>query len=284
MASDETQGPNSLNDVVPGRAFGAGDKSAVRWFAEQPYWWDSHYRQAVDEIVDFFGGDGLSLDGQRVLDLGCGDGILALGLATRLAVDSVIGLDVQAVDTEFLARKAAENGVSVDQPRLTFGVSQEADLGIPDSSVDVVITWSVFEHVSNVPELLAEIRRVLVNDGLLFIQIWPLFFSEHGSHLWPWFDEPFPHLRLEDEDLGAELGARTGDPELTQAMLGLYASCNRLTLDELGSALVAAGFFISKVETDHAAVHIPPELQHTPLSLLTTAGVKLTAVKLVQPD
>jgi hypothetical protein len=72
--------------------------------------------------------------------------------------------------------------------------------------VDVVITWSVFEHVSNVPELLAEIRRVLVNDGLLFIQIWPLFFSEHGSHLWPWFDEPFPHLRLEDEDLGAELG------------------------------------------------------------------------------
>lgn len=276
-------GRNSLSAVGQGRAFGAGDKSAVRWFAEQPDWWESHYRQAVDEIVDFLGGDGLQLDGQRVLDLGCGDGILALGLATRLPVDSVIGLDLQPVDMEFLAKMATQHGVSVDQPRLRFGVSQEADLGLPDGSVDVVITWSVFEHVSNVPGLFAEIRRVLVDNGLLFIQIWPLFFSEHGSHLWPWFDEPFPHLRLEDDRLVAELEARTQDFELTQTMLDLYTSCNRLTIDELGSALVAAGFFISKVETDRVAVHIPPELQHTPLSLLTTAGVKLTAVKLVHP-
>jgi SAM-dependent methyltransferase len=255
----------------------------VRWFADQPYWWESHYEDAVNEIVKFLGGDGLSLEGKRVLDLGCGDGILALGLASRIAVDSVIALDVQPVDMDFLATKAAEHGVSVDQPRLTFGVSQDTHLGIPDDSVDAVITWSVFEHVSNISDLLAEIRRVLVTDGLLFIQIWPLFFSEHGSHLWPWFDEPFPHLRLDDDWLGAELRSRTGDSDLTEAVLDLYASCNRLTLDELGSALIAAGFYISKVETEGAAVHVPPELQRMPLSLLTTAGVKLTAVKPGQP-
>lgn len=67
-------------------------------------------------------------------------------------------------------------------------------------------------------------------------------------------------------------------------MLDLFASRNRLTLDEPGSALVAAGFYISKVETDRAAVHIPPDIQHAPLSLLTTAGLKLTAVRLVHPD
>ena len=265
-------------------AFAPSEKSAVRWFAKQPNWWESHYVQAVDEIVDFLGGDGLSLDGRRVLDLGCGDGILTTGLAARTGAHSVIGLDLHPVDTEFLAATAAERGVSLDPSRPTFSVSQRADLGLQDNSVDIVITWSVFEHVSNVPDLLGEIRRVLVPGGLIFIQIWPLFFSEHGSHLWPWFDEPFPHLRLDDDELAAELGARTGDVELTEAMLDLYASCNRLTLDDLGSALVAGGFYISKVETDRTAVHIPPELQHTPLSLLTTDGVKVTAVKLVQPD
>lgn len=59
---------------MQGRAFGTGDKTAARRIAQQPNWKDSHYRQAVNEIVDVLGGDGLSLDGQRdVLDLGCGD-------------------------------------------------------------------------------------------------------------------------------------------------------------------------------------------------------------------
>jgi SAM-dependent methyltransferase len=268
-----------VSNVVQNRAFGGGDEAAVRWFARQPGWWESHYVQAVDEIVDFFAGDGLSLEGKRVLDLGCGDGIIALGLASRTAADSVTGLDLQPVDREFLADVAAAHGVSVEQPHLQFGVSHAANLGIPDDSVDVVITWSVFEHVMNVPEVLAEIRRVLVDNGLLFIQIWPLFFSEHGSHLWPWFDEPFSHLRLEGERLDAEVQSRTGSRELAAAMLDLYASCNRVTLDELGSALTSAGFYISKVETVGGPMHVPPELQHMPLSLLTTAGVKLTAVK-----
>jgi ubiquinone/menaquinone biosynthesis C-methylase UbiE len=261
------------------RAFSGGDSSAVRWYADQPGWWNSHYVQAVDEVVNFLAGDGLSLEGRRLLDLGCGDGILALGLASRTPAASVLGLDLQPVDSEFLARKALENGVSVDEPRLTFGTSQATCLGIADDSMDLVVAWSVFEHVANVPALLAEIRRVLVTDGLLFIQIWPLYFSEHGSHLWPWFDEPFAHLRLNEADLVTELRDRAESPELARAMHDLYASCNRLTLDELGSALVEAGFYISKIETDGAAIHVPPELQAMPLSLLTVPGLKLLAVK-----
>jgi SAM-dependent methyltransferase len=266
--------------VVGESAFSGGPRSAARWFAEQPDWWESHYLRGVDEIVDFLAGDGLSLEGLRVLDLGCGDGILALGLTSRTSAASVVGLDLQPVDMEFLAEKAAEHGISADHPRLKFGVSQEMDLGLPDNSVDLVVTWSVFEHVSDVPGLLKEIQRVLVPDGLLFVQIWPLFFSEHGSHLWPWFDEPFPHLRLNDDDLRAGVQSRTGSSQLAEAMLDLYASCNRLTLDDLGSALVEAGFYVSKIETDRAAVHVPPELQRASLSLLTTAGVKLVAVNL----
>jgi cyclopropane fatty-acyl-phospholipid synthase-like methyltransferase len=266
--------------MAQSRAFGGGNASAVRWFAQQPHWWEDHYVQAVDNIVGFLAGDGLSVDGLRVLDLGCGDGIISLGLATRTSAHSVIGLDLQPVDTEFLYCLAAAHDVSIDHPQLTFGLSDQAGLPLPDSSIDVIVTWSVFEHVSDIPGLLAEIRRVLVTDGLLFIQIWPLYFSEHGSHLWPWFDESeiFPHLCLDDDDLASHVRRRAGSDDLARAMIDLYHSCNRITLDQLGANLHEAGFYISKLETDPVAVHIPPELQEMPLSLLTTSGIKLTAV------
>lgn len=265
--------------MVLSRAFGGGNESAARWFAQQSDWWDEHYVRAVDDIVDFLAGDGLTLDGLRVLDLGCGDGIISLGLATRTRARTVTGFDLEPVDMEFLAQQAAEHGVTVNEPRLTFGVSEPTLLSLPDSSVDIVITWSVFEHVRDVAGVLKEIRRVLAPNGLLFVQIWPLFFSEHGSHLWPWFDEPFPHLRMSDEDLVSHVRRRIGSDDLARAMIDLYDSCNRLTLDQLGSALHDAGLYVSKVETESVAIHIPPELQQMPLSLLTAAGVKLVAVK-----
>lgn len=272
-------GSHNVAGMRQSRAFRGGDASAVRWFAEQPDWWDKHYLEAVDGIVDFLAGDGLTLDNRRVVDLGCGDGIITVGLGTRTQAASIIGLDVEPVDIAFLAKKARQNGIDIELPHLNFGVSDESGLPLPDNSVDVVITWSVFEHVSDMQGLLSEIRRVLTTDGLLFIQIWPLFYSEHGSHLWPWFGEGFAHLKLGEEELKRELLERTGSEELTHSMLDLYSSCNRVTLDELGSALIDAGFYISKVETDHVAVHVPPQLQRMPLSLITTAGVKLAAVK-----
>jgi len=76
--------------------------------------------------------DGISLEGRRLLDLGCGDGIISLGLATRTSASSVIGLDLQAVDTTFLARTAAAHGVTVEHPNLMFGTSSETKIGLPD--------------------------------------------------------------------------------------------------------------------------------------------------------
>lgn len=264
--------------MVQGSAFAGGEASAVRWFAQQPSWWESHYLQAVDQVVEFLEGDALTISGRRVLDLGCGDGIISLGLANRTEAASVIGLDLHQVDTAFLATQAEVHGVPTLSTRLRFEVSEESCLHLDDQSVDLVVAWSVFEHVTDIHGILAELRRVLVPDGLLFIQIWPLFFSEHGSHLWPWFDRPFPHLVLEDEDLRARVLERTGSNELGDAMLDLYGSCNRLTLDELGAALSEGGFFVAKVEVDRTSVHVPPELQRMPLSLLTASGVKLIAI------
>ena len=72
----------------------------------------------------------------------------------------------------------------------------------------------------------------------------------------------------------------TGDAELANAMFDLYESCNRSPSTSSATSLVDAGFFISKVELMTNVFHVPAELQRTPLSLLSTAGVQLLATRL----
>jgi len=262
------------------RAFAGNDMSAARWFAEQPGWWADHFAGAVDQAVEFLGGDGISLAGSKVLDLGCGDGIISLGLLRRGGAAEVTGIDLVDVDLPFLQRIAAENGeqpLTADEP-LRFLRSEPDLVPLPDASVDIVTAWSVFEHVTEPARLLADVKRVLRPGGVLFIQIWPMYNSEHGSHLWPWFDVPFQHHVLDDDAMRAHLRERTGDAELAEAMFDLYKSCNGATVDDLQTAIVDADLYLAKVELQSSAFHVPPQLQRVPISKLGISGVKLLAV------
>jgi SAM-dependent methyltransferase len=263
------------------RAFAGNDQSAARWFAEKPGWWEDHFAGAVDQAVEFLGGDGIPVAGAKVLDLGCGDGIISLGLLRRGGAAQVTGIDLVDVDLPFLQRMAAEHGeppLREDEP-LRFLRSEPDMVPLPDGSVDLVTAWSVFEHVREPAALLADIKRVLRPGGVLFIQVWPLYHSEHGSHLWPWFDKPFQHHVLDDAAMRAHLEGRTGDAQLAEAMFDLYKSCNGATVDDLQAALVDAGLYLAKVELQSDAFHVPPELQRVPVSKLGISGVKLLAVR-----
>jgi ubiquinone/menaquinone biosynthesis C-methylase UbiE len=259
------------------RAFSGNEQSAARWYALREGWWEDHFVGAVDETIGFFSGDGISLEGAVVLDLGCGDGVFALGLSRRTGIRRVIAVDVVDIDEAFLKELAASNGVDVvTGPFPEFVTSRADSIPLPDASVDFVVTWSVFEHVDQPDVLLREVRRVLKPQGLLFVQIWPLYFSEHGSHLWPFFDTTFAQLRLEPDQIRATLETKL-EPSLANAMFDLYLSCNRITVDELQAALLAAGFQIAKVELMHNAIHVPPGLRQIPLSSLAISGIKLLA-------
>jgi ubiquinone/menaquinone biosynthesis C-methylase UbiE len=263
------------------RAFAGGDRSAARWFAAQPGWWQEHYIDAVDQVVDFLAGDGVDLKGARVLDLGCGDGILTLGLYRRAQASSVVGIDLVSVDIAHLTAEAINRGVQPPQPdeAIEFVASTPDVIPSPDGQFDVVTSWSVFEHVNDPRSLLAEVRRVLRPGGLLFLQIWPLYGSEHGSHLWPWFDSSFVQHSMTTDEIRHHLSASIGDEDLAEAMFHLYESCNRITVDQLQAALVEAGFFLAKVELETSAFHVPAALQRYPISLLGISGVKILAVR-----
>ena len=98
-------------------------------------------------------------EGTRVLDIGTGAGVIAATLAEAVGPKG----QVHSVDIadDRLERKGFE-----------FHQVEGAALPFEDSSFDVVLSNHVIEHVGDVPEQrthLAEIRRVLRDDGVLYL-------------------------------------------------------------------------------------------------------------------
>jgi 2-polyprenyl-3-methyl-5-hydroxy-6-metoxy-1,4-benzoquinol methylase len=95
--------------------------------------------------------------GERVLDLGCGDGAFAAELVAR-------GCSVTAVDVaEEAIRRARARVLGADVRQIEEG----APLPFAEDAFDVVWAGEVLEHVADVTGLLAEVRRVLRWDGTL---------------------------------------------------------------------------------------------------------------------
>ncbi len=66
----------------------------------------------------------------------------------------------------------------------------ETLIPLDSDSIDVAFSWSTFEHVSRPLESLQELKRVIKPNGYLFIQIFPMYYSAHGHHMW--WDSNFP--------------------------------------------------------------------------------------------
>lgn len=253
----------------------------VRDDSPDSVWFWSHYEEAANDTLAFLEGDGITLEGRRVADVGCGDGMIDLGLTHRGRPAELVGYDLNPVDEGHLLRVAGEAGVAdAVPPELRFEVSGVGTLPAPDAGFDIVLTWSAFEHVAEPISLLGEMRRIMKDDGVLFLQLWPFFHSARGSHLWDWFDDYVNLMRSEDE-IVAEMRERPFQSEgWTEYMIDEYRHLNRIDVDELQRSLLAAGLAVRKFELITHTVRIATELQRYPLSKLGISGVKLLATKL----
>jgi len=256
----------------------------LKWFPEHDRlrWFHEHYDAAAREIMDFFGAEGITLTGRRVADIGCGDGIIDLGVFRRTRPLQLTGFDTRPTDLGLLRKLAAENGVPDEiDAGLAFRKSQPASLPAKDASFDFIYSWSVFEHVEEPIALIKEIRRVLRPEGAFMIQLYPFYHSENGSHLWDWFPEGFAQLLNSEEDMIQKVRTDPGpDPDWAEALLWSSHGLNKITLDDLQRSLLAGGFRVSKLELITETVLVPPELARFPLSFLGVAGVKLLAIPL----
>ena len=244
-------------------------------------WFEEHYEQAAGQVIDFLAEDGRSLAGQQVADVGCGDGIIDLGLLQRAQPARVVGFDLEPVDRARLAAEARAAGVveTALPAELEFRTNTMDGLPAPDASFDTVVSWSTFEHVRWPVGVLSEIRRILRPDGLLFLQIWPLYYSMHGSHLWPWYPDGYAQLKHRTEELAARITqAEQGRTADVAFIIEEFENLNRITVDELQRCILAAGLHITKFELMTGSTHVTRALARHPLTDLGISGIKLLAV------
>jgi ubiquinone/menaquinone biosynthesis C-methylase UbiE len=98
--------------------------------------------------------------GQRVLDLGCGNGALLCRLAPRLARG--VGVDLSPA----MIARARQRATGL--PQLSFEAVTGPRLPFPDASFDVVVSLLSFRYLDWDP-VMNEIRRVLAPGGRLLV-------------------------------------------------------------------------------------------------------------------
>lgn len=116
--------------------------------------------------------------GARVLDFGCGRGVLLRALAAR-------GCEAHGVEMQ---RKAAGNCDSPVQIRIA---SRLVEAAYPDDYFERVVLWHVLEHLPDPRETLAEVHRILQPGGKAIIAV-PNFSSYQAR----WAGADWFHLDL----------------------------------------------------------------------------------------
>jgi 2-polyprenyl-6-hydroxyphenyl methylase/3-demethylubiquinone-9 3-methyltransferase len=160
-----------------GRAAGTVDPAEVAKFeAMAAEWWNPGGKfkplhmlnpcrldYIVDQIAAEFGRDPKSprpFAGLRLLDIGCGGGLLAEPMA-RLGAD-VVGVDAAPRNIPVAALHAAQSELVIDY---RHGAAE--DLAAAGERFDVVLAMEIIEHVSDPPAFLAACRHLLKPGGLL---------------------------------------------------------------------------------------------------------------------
>ncbi|TDJ37493.1 MAG: class I SAM-dependent methyltransferase [Gammaproteobacteria bacterium] len=115
--------------------------------------------------------------GQRVLDLGCGEGRHAITAYLHADVQ-VIGLDLRRGDIDIARGRFSDfEDPNAAGKSLDFIVGSGLTLPFADASFDRVICSEVLEHIHNYQAVLREIQRVLKPGGLLALSV-PRFAPE----------------------------------------------------------------------------------------------------------
>jgi demethylmenaquinone methyltransferase/2-methoxy-6-polyprenyl-1,4-benzoquinol methylase len=113
---------------------------------------DFYWRRRAAEIV-------ASWRPNKIVDLACGTGDLALALQKKLPDAEVVGVDFLPEMLELAKRKGVRQTIVADAMRLPF----------PDASFDCVTVAFGLRNMKDWGEALAEMSRVLKTDGHLLV-------------------------------------------------------------------------------------------------------------------
>ncbi|QDU56285.1 SAM-dependent methyltransferase [Aeoliella mucimassa] len=106
------------------------------------------------------------VDGQQVLELGCGWGSLSLWMAEHYPASQITAMSNSATQREYILQQAEERGLN----NLVVHTANIASFE-PPGTYDRVVSVEMFEHVRNYQNLLSRIRSWLNPGGQLFVHI-----------------------------------------------------------------------------------------------------------------
>lgn len=107
------------------------------------------------------------MDGQSILELGCGWGSLSLWMAQQFPGSEIISVTNSNSQAEFIRARARDSGFE----NLSVVVRDMNDLEMEPGQFDRVVSVEMFEHMRNYELLLARISEWLTPRGLLFVHI-----------------------------------------------------------------------------------------------------------------
>jgi len=103
------------------------------------------------------------LPGKKVVDIGCGGGILSEGLSQRGA--HVLGIDMGEAPLSVARLHGLESGVKVEYRQMTVEALAEEEAG----TYDVVTCLEMLEHVPDPSSIIRACARLLKPGGDLFL-------------------------------------------------------------------------------------------------------------------
>jgi SAM-dependent methyltransferase len=139
------------------------------------------------------------IQGQSVLDLGCGHGRLCVELAEAGAAQ-VLGLDINQQLIDFAAFNLQQN---FPELRGVVGFTSSGLASMKAGSFDLVVSKDSFEHVIDLDGVLQEIARCLRPGGRLYAGFGPLWNSPFGGHRRTPARIPWGHLRFTEAQIVA---------------------------------------------------------------------------------
>lgn len=100
-----------------------------------------------------------------IADIGAGSGYHALRIAPKVPQGRVVAVDIQREMLDFLAARAAEQGISNITPHL----GEMDDVKLPADSLDAALMVDAYHEFSHPREMLASLLRALKPGGRVYL-------------------------------------------------------------------------------------------------------------------